>query len=749
VPSPVRGQLELAPMEEEPPPRPFDGIIYHASRAGLLVALAIITYLLFPNAPAVDSPIFEVGSVATKSVIAPFAFTVPKTDEELSRERDELARSAKPIFDFSQGALDSAQGQLRTFMDSLASVAEREERAQPGKQSPAAVGAALQQAAAQLGVSLTPDEASYLAVAARRRATEDAVRRVFARWLASGIVAGSAIEQLRGDVIVRRGSEERSVMVDSLLTFGSLLNRARSMQPDRNSSVAEGLYLKLLSSFFHPTIVLDRVATETRRQELRASVDTNRYRVRTGEKIVGEHEVVGRPEFDKMRALHDAMQGRERGQRAASRIVGSIAYNAILLAIFGIAMVLFRPQLYQSFRSLSLFAAVYLLVLIAAAIASHWRPVHPELVPVALAAIIFSVLFDPRISMIAAMILAVLVGGQSVYRGTNALFINLVGGAAAALSVRIILKRDQSYQYVITIGIAYICAALALGLTLGWTPIAIASSAGLGILNAIVSVVFAMFLVPLAEKFTGITTHLTLIEYSDLNRPLLRRLSLEAPGTYAHTIAMANLVEGACNAIGANGLLGRVGTYYHDIGKLKKPQYFVENQAGGRNPHDKLKPGTSASIIRNHVREGMELATEYHIPQAIASFIPQHHGTSPIAYFLEKAKERDGGLPSNTSDYAYPGPIPQTAETAVCMLADGVEAAVRVLTDPTPARIREVIDHIVRQKMEQGQLRDAPLTLRQLDIIKAQFERMLVGMYHSRIDYPSASGGVNSEFAQA
>jgi cyclic-di-AMP phosphodiesterase PgpH len=745
---PVRGQLELGPSDGESASRRLDGMLYHSTRIGLLLALAIVTYLLFPNAPAVDSPIFEVGSVATKNVIAPFAFAVPKTDAELAQERDELARSAKPIFDYSPTALDSAQGQLRTFMDSVASVAERVERSESGTQAAAAASAAIQQSSAAMGVGLTPDEADYLAVAARRRAVEDAVRRVFARWLSGGIVAGSAIEDVRGEVIVRRGNEERSVLVDSLLTFGSLLNRAHAMQPDRNSSVAEGLYLKLLSSFFHPTIVADRAATEQRRQELRSSVDVNRYKVRAGEKIVGEHEVVGRPEFDKMRALHDAMQGRERGQRALGRVVGSIAYNAILLAIFGIAMVLFRPQLYRSFRSLALFAAVYLLVLGAAALASHWRPVHPELVPVALAAIMFSVLFDPRISMIAAMILAVLVGGQSIYRGTNALFINLVGGAAAALSVRIILKRDQSYQYVITIGIAYICSALALGLTLGWTPTSIAASAGLGIANAIVSVVFAMFLVPLAERFTGITTHLTLIEYSDLNRPLLRRLSLEAPGTYAHTIAMANLVEGACNAIGANGLLGRVGTYYHDIGKLKKPQYFVENQAGGRNPHDKLKPGTSASIIRNHVREGMELASEYHIPQAIASFIPQHHGTAPISYFLEKAKERDGGPPTNTSDYAYPGPIPQSAETAICMLADGVEAAVRVLQDPAPTRIREVIDHIVRQRMEQGQLRDAPLTLRQLDIVKTQFERMLVGMYHSRIDYPSASGGVTSEFAQ-
>jgi putative nucleotidyltransferase with HDIG domain len=569
-----------------------------------------------------------------------------------------------------------------------------------------------------------------------------------ARWLGAGVAASAELDDLNSEVIVRHGSDEHAILADSLPTFGTYLARARALQPDPNSSVANGLYVKLLSAFFHPTVRLDRVATESRRQELRNSVDVNQYTVRAGEKIVGAHEVVGKAEFDKMRALHDAMQSRASGQRAVGRIAGSVAYNALVLAIFGIAIVLFRPQLYRSFRSLTLFGAEFLIVLVAAALAARWQPVHPELVPVALAAIILSVLFDSRISMIGAMILAVLVGGQSVYRGTNALFINLVGGAAAALSVRVILRREQSYQYVITIGVAYLCAALAIGLTLGWTASAIASSAGLGIANAVVSVVFAMFLVPLAERFTGITTPLTLIEYSDLNRPLLRRLSLEAPGTYAHTIAMANLVEAACNAIGANGLLARVGTYYHDIGKLKKPQYFVENQAGGRNPHDKLKPGTSASIIRNHVREGMELATEYHIPQAIASFIPQHHGTSPIAYFLEKAKERDGGPPSNTSDYAYPGPIPQTAETAICMLADGVEAAVRVLADPSPVRIREVIDHIVRQKMEQGQLRDAPLTLRQLDIVKAQFERMLVGMYHSRIDYPSASGGVTSEFAQ-
>jgi putative nucleotidyltransferase with HDIG domain len=300
----------------------------------------------------------------------------------------------------------------------------------------------------------------------------------------------------------------------------------------------------------------------------------------------------------------------------------------------------------------------------------------------------------------------------------------------------------------LTVAAGYLLASVALALTLGWTFRQFGVSAGLGALNAIVSVALAMGLLPPAEQFTRIDTYLRLLEWSDLNRPLMQRLSVEAPGTYAHTIAMANLAEAACNAIGANGLLARVGTYYHDIGKLKKPLYFVENQPKGRNPHDKLKPSTSASIIRNHVREGLELAEEYKLPRALRAFITEHHGTGRIQYFLEKAKERgDGGV--NATEFIYPGPIPQTAETAVCMLADGVEAAARVLHDPTPAKIRELVEHIVRQRMDQGQLREAPLTLRQIELIKEHFARVLIGMYHNRIDYPAASGGITSEFASA
>jgi putative nucleotidyltransferase with HDIG domain len=373
------------------------------------------------------------------------------------------------------------------------------------------------------------------------------------------------------------------------------------------------------------------------------------------------------------------------------------------------------------------------------------RPVRPELVPVALAAVLLSALFDRRISVVVTVVLATLVAGQSVYRGTNALFINLVAGAAAAVSVGEIRRRNQSYEWIVMIGGAYLVTAGAIGLTLDlpWREIFV--SAGFGVLNAFVCVLLAVLVLPMAEAFTGIETDLTLLEWSDLNRPLMQRLSLEAPGTYAHTIAIANLAEAACRAIGANPLLARVGAYYHDIGKIAKPQYFVENQAKGRNPHDALQPNASALIIRNHVQEGLELAEQNKLPKALRAFITEHHGTGTISYFLDKA--RQGGPAPDTAEFTYPGPLPQTCETAVVMLADGIEASARVLHEPTPQKIREVVDHIVRQRMEQGQLSSAPLTLRQIEIVKEEFARVLVGMYHNRIEYPSSSGGVSAGFA--
>ena len=711
-------------------------LAFHGARVAVAVVLAVLTYVLFPASPAVDLPVYEVGSVASNNVIAPFAFRVLKTPAELKTERDAVVRAVEPVFDFVPAALDSARQALAAFNSAIIEAATAD---------PTSPVSGVQRAAASWGMQLTVPQAAYLAAERRRAALMLALSRVFDRWLSVGVASAGTVDSVHGPIILRTAREDRRMLSDSIATFSTLVNRARLIHPDARSTVGDPLYIRLLATFFHPTIVPDRAATELRREEARRSVSISKHDVLAGEKIVGANEVVGREQNEKLRALHDAVDSGHGGKGAGRRVVGSILFDFLLIALLGLTIVVCRPQIYENFRWLLTVAAAATLVLIGGAAVALLQPVHPELVPVALAAVVLSALFERRISIIAAMVLATLVAGQSVFRGTNALFISLVGGAVAAVTVGEIRNRNQTYRWILVIGGAYIATATAIGLTLDLPSREILTSASFGVLNALACVLLAVLVMPMIEAFTGIETDLTLLEWSDLNRPLMQRLSLEAPGTYAHTIAIANLAEAACRAIGANPLRARVGAYYHDIGKIAKPQYFVENQPKGRNPHDTLKPDASAQIIRNHVREGLELADAYKLPHALRAFITEHHGTGTISYFLDRARQRDTDLVPG--DFIYPGPLPQTKETAVVMLADGIEAAARVLHEPTPEKVRVVVEHIVRQRIDQGQLIDAPLTLRQIEVIKEEFIRVLVGMYHNRIDYPTASGGVTSEFA--
>ena len=251
----VRQRLtRFAGYGDAPPPR-RERLAYHAIRVAILLSLAIATYALFPASPAVESPIFEVGAVATEDVIAPFAFKVHKSPAELEREREELARSAKPILVYRHVGLDSAQRQLDTFMDSIAAAVPE------GNTSREAAAAAVQRAGESLGVSLSTPEASYLTFVGRRRVLHNGIRRVYDRWLSAGVAPSGAINDLRGEVTVRRGSAERSVLADSVLTFESMLAGARRMHPDPSSPIGDALFVKLLSAFFHPTIVPDGAAT--------------------------------------------------------------------------------------------------------------------------------------------------------------------------------------------------------------------------------------------------------------------------------------------------------------------------------------------------------------------------------------------------------------------------------------------------------------------------------------------------------
>lgn len=259
-------------------------------------------------------------------------------------------------------------------------------------------------------------------------------------------------------------------------------------------------------------------------------------------------------------------------------------------------------------------------------------------------------------------------------------------------------------------------------------------------LNGIASSIIVLGILPVFEYLFKTFTNISLLELADFHHPLLQRLILEAPGTYHHSLMVGNLCDTACNAVGANALLARIGAYYHDIGKLSKPDYFSENQNVKESKHDALSPAMSKLIIMNHVKEGVDLAKKYRLNPALMDFIQQHHGTGLVYYFYRRALENlEENQEIKEEIYRYPGPKPNTKETAIVLLADSVEAATRSLRDPAPAKIEEMVHKVINNKFIEGQLDECDLTLKDLEIISAVFIRILSGIYHSRVVYPEES----------
>ncbi|HEX2279172.1 MAG TPA: HDIG domain-containing protein, partial [Candidatus Tectomicrobia bacterium] len=381
-------------------------------------------------------------------------------------------------------------------------------------------------------------------------------------------------------------------------------------------------------------------------------------------------------------------------------------------------------------------------MVVAQALVESFPVVEPSIIlyalPVAAGGILVAIFFDFQVGILFALLTSVLIGALLRDNLTVAV-LALLGNLIAAFRVHEYRQRSCILLTGLLIGLANIVVLLAFGLMnsnlLSWTRV---YEALCGLLGGVLAAVVVSAVLPLLESIFKFTTDIKLLELASLNHPLLRQLIMHAPGTYHHSMLVGTLAEAAAEAIGANALLARVGSYYHDIGKMLTPEYFVENQAGRGNKHDRLSPSMSALIIMAHVKDGIKLAKEYKLPQRIIDMIPQHHGTNLITYFYNKAKEQED--PSvqqvHEGDYRYPGPKPQTPEAAIVMLSDKVEAASRVLTDPTPQRISGLVQRIVSNIFMDGQLDECDLTLRDLQKISDAFARTLLAIHHHRVEYP-------------
>jgi len=714
-------------------------VAHHVVRWGLLVILALLTYRAFPVVSgSAELPTLSVGDISPTEIIAPFDFYVYKTQSEITDEANRRAAGIIPIYEFDADAVDTVMVKVDSLFAQLATADSD--------------SALIAQAEAN-GISLGEDQANYLLGEGRLAGVRDAVRQLLRRELTRGVAETADLDSvLHNQVMVRRAGSEGLARRDTLRTRRSMLDGRFATHPDPDSSVADFVYFTFLSELFRPTLVRNTAEYEGLQEDARNLVSDFKDSVKEDERIIDANDPVTARASDRLAALRSEISDRGLAGASLPGTIGQVLANALLLSVFWTLLLLYRPNIYNTLRQMLALTLLFAIVILGAKGGLQvLGELPPELIPVPFAAMIATVLFRGRVAMVAAMVLAVLIGSQAVHGGADVILIALIGGVAAAVSVRSIRRRNHFLVSAALVAAAYLLAGFAVELrveTWSWADVGMIGLRG-G-LNAVASAALVSTVLPLFESMTKITTDLTLLELSDPDRSLLRRLATEAPGTYAHSIAMANLCESACNAIGAKGLLARVGCYYHDIGKVKKPQYFVENQSGGANPHDKLKPEVSAGIVRNHVRDGVQLAAEKKLPEIVKDFITEHHGTMEISFFLERARNKtENGEGVQVEEYRYPGPMPRSVETAVAMLADGVEAAIRVLDDPNPERLRDAIDHIVDQRVQSGQLDDAPLTLAQLSKVKEEFARVIGGTYHNRIDYPEGSGGLSSDWESA
>jgi len=495
---------------------------------------------------------------------------------------------------------------------------------------------------------------------------------------------------------------------------------------------AEEAAAAIVEEVIRPNLVLNEAKLEAIKQEAAESVTP--VMVLQGEIVIRKGDVVTREKLQILRDL--GLQSRTRNYW---RMFGMAVVLLLLVGLTGIFLWQYNREIIESDGLLALLGLIVVIVAFVIKVLSliPWQGTG-YLMPVAFGAMLITLLLDSRLAIILTCFFAVIVGlvtgGKLAYAA-----VGLTGGIAATLSLGKVTQRSDVTRTGFIVGAANFAAMLAFALV--DDDMFLARNSYLGLLNGILSAILTIGFLPYLENIFGITSSIKLLELSNPNQPLLRRLLLEAPGTYHHSIIVGNLAEAAAEAIGADGLLARVGAAYHDVGKVRRPYFFVENQLGGDNPHDRISPSLSTLIITSHVKEGIELAKQYKLPAVITDFIRQHHGDDLVKYFYHKAVESDKDGSVDERDFRYPGPKPQTKETAIVIRADAVEAAVRSLSRPTPGRIEGLVRKIIKSRLNEGLLDESDLTLKDLDKVAEAFVQVLSGIYHHRVEYPDLLEG--------
>ncbi|PID73166.1 MAG: HD family phosphohydrolase [Desulfobacterales bacterium] len=532
---------------------------------------------------------------------------------------------------------------------------------------------------------------------------------------------------------------------------------AQPLVKDMNYNLVN-LVVDISQRLIEPNITLNQKETRDRKHKAAKAVSPILHQIKAGEMLLREGERVSEAQLVKLTSLEKQTRKEERHARNAGLLLLVVLFT---LAVYFILQYGDRRRILTDNKEvlflvtmLGLYAFVPGIALrLAASLATGPLripdPAMPYGIPLASGAMTVCLFFRFRVAMAFSIILS-MHAATSLDNRLDLFLYFFTASVMAAYWIRHCRERRLFIIVGLRVGLLSAFIALGAGLSSGVAgAMTLAWHAVTALISGLLSGVLSAGIVPLLESVFGYTTDITLLEQANLDRPILRRLMMEAPGTYHHSVVVGTMVEAAAAEIGANPLLAKVCGYYHDIGKLRKPLYFVENQADGKNRHDKLAPSMSSLILLSHVKEGVEIARRHKLGRHIIDAIRQHHGTSTIRFFYEKARKLKGDDAVRIENFQYPGPKPKSGENALVMLADVVEAASRTLDNPTPSRVQRLVHDLIGKISAEGQLDDCDLTLRDLNRIGASYTKILNGIHHHRIEYPEQQEKKNGNTADA
>ncbi len=724
------------------------------------LALTVAIAALIPDYHFRSFPDYEVGDIADRTIESPDDFTLEDA-EATERKRQEALKSVPAVFDLDLRRNARIEAELRAgFADGRRILSET--RQARGLSPAAPIPASLRpQTLERLKEALpTFDRGATLEILLGdgfSMELEQQMTRVLSQAMKHpGVVASRDVllfYQDRGIVLHNNVTDSDASLQDWLSVRD--LEQARDLlrQNQYEMTAVGGEDRKRLIEFLDkrvvPNVHFNEAETRAREELAMNEVPPVLIQIKKGKTIVRAGDEVTPQDRLELKALRDMKQAQQPSDRLAGTLFVVLFFMLALWHYFLFHHAKHNPR----FARLYLMAGLILLANLAVVklffgLAGLFSgslgqeslkdpALYYYAAPVALGAILLALLVDLQTAIVGTLAFSVFVGLAT--GGLPIVVHSLVTGLTGVYALRQYRERSAIVRAGVAIGAMGALAALALMLyssRFDWAPFGAAAASA--VLGGLVAAMLASLTLPALETLFDVTTDIRLIELSNLNKPILRRLAVEAPGTYHHSIIVGTLAEAAAEAIGANTLLVRVGAYYHDIGKLRKPEYYVENQIYMANKHEGLSPTMSSLILASHVKDGLAIAEEIHLAPKVRDLIPQHHGTKLMAYFYQKAKQGAEEKQSevNEQDFRYPGPKPQSREAAILMLADQVEAASRTLHDPTPGQIRSLVRRLIQSTIQDRQFDECEITTKDLDQITRAFERVITGMYHHRVEYP-------------